>query len=69
MCIILESEQHMWEGILSASTEKKKKKKTGRKGKAERRGRGREEDKSINSLMSQQSGINQFHVEQFLPIR
>lgn len=25
--------------------------------------------KLINSLMSQQSGINQFHVEQFLPIR
>lgn len=29
----------------------------------------REEHKSINSLMSQQSGINQLHVEQFLPLR
>lgn len=30
---------------------------------------GRAEPKSIKSLMSQQSGINQLHVEQFLPIR
>lgn len=43
-----------------------------RKGKTREQGGGqgvREECKSINSLMSQQSGINQFHVAQFLPIR
>lgn len=54
----------MWQRSLSAYAEK-------RRGERERQNEvvGGGKHKSINSLMSQQSGINQFHVDQFLAIR